>query len=107
MTDSKRQLAEFVIEKAFEPVMRARPDGRSDADRQALQHVKDATRAEIERYRAYRSAGEVAVNFKRDLTSPAAKKVHTELRRLRLPTIEDIQDEFETRVRHLGIKASA
>jgi hypothetical protein len=105
--DSKHQLAEFVIEKAFEPVMRARPDGRPEAERRALQHVQDATRSQIERYRAYGSAAEVVTNFKRDLNSSAAKKVHTQLRKLHLPTIEDIRDEFEAKASQLRIKASA
>ena len=102
--NSKRQLAEFVIEKAFEPVMRAKRDGKSDAEGRTLQHVQQATRAEIERYRGYKSAAAIATNFRRDLNSAAAKKVHAQLRRLHLPTIEDIRDEFEDKVRELGIK---
>ena len=60
--NSKRQLAEFVIEKAFEPVMRAKRDGKSDAEGRTLQHVQQATRAEIERYRGYKSAAAVATS---------------------------------------------
>jgi hypothetical protein len=105
--DKKRQLAEFVIEKAFEPVMRARPDGRSDTDRRALQHVQAATKAEIDRYRHYESAAEVVTNFRRDLNSSAAKKIQAQLRKLRLPTVEDIRREFEAKAHQLGIKASA
>jgi hypothetical protein len=101
-SDTKHQLTEFVIDRAFEPVMRARSDGRPDADRKMLQHLQQATRAEIERYRHYRSAAEVITNFKRDLTSEPAKKVHSQLRRLRLPTLEDIKDEFESKARDLG-----
>ncbi|WP_407179018.1 hypothetical protein [Bradyrhizobium sp. STM 3562] len=104
VANSKRQLAEFVIDKAFEPVMRARPDGKSDSDRRTLQHLQDATRAEIERYRGYRSAAELITNFKRDLRSEPAKKVHAQLRRLHLPTLEDIEDEFEGKVRSLGLR---
>ncbi len=48
-SDSQRQLADFIIGKAFEPVMRARPDGRPEGERRMLQ---------------------------RDLTSAPAKKVH-------------------------------
>lgn len=105
-SDSKHQLVEFVIDKAFQPVLRAKPDGRSDADRKALEHVQNATRAEIERYRKYGSAGEVITNFRRDLSSSAARKVHAELRRLHLPTIEEIRDEFEAKAEKLGVRAA-
>ncbi len=102
--NARKQLVDFVIDRALEPVMRARPDGRSPADRRKLEHVQDATRAEIERYRNYGSAGDVVVNFRRDLSSRAAKKVHSELRALNLPTIEDIKDAFEAKAEDLGVR---
>lgn len=98
---------QFLISKAFDPVLQANPNGRSEHDRALLEHVQGATRAEIERYRNYGSAAEVVTNFKRDLTSAPAKKVHAELRRLHLPTLDEFRDEFEERARTLGIKASA
>lgn len=67
MANAQQELAEFVISKAFNPVMRAKPGGKSDADRKTLEHVQQATKAEIERYRNYDSAQQVVVNFKRDL----------------------------------------
>jgi hypothetical protein len=103
VSNAKQELVDFVIGKALDPVMRAKPEGRSDADRRALEHVQKATQSEIERYRNYGSAHEVVVNFKRDLSSSAAKKVHSELRRLDLPTIEDIRDEFERKADKLGV----
>ena len=51
MADAKRQLVEFLIRRAFDPVLRAKPDGRSAAEKRRLDHVQQATRAEIERYR--------------------------------------------------------
>ncbi|WP_292393875.1 hypothetical protein [Mesorhizobium sp.] len=53
MANAQQELAEFVISKAFNPVMRAKPDGKSDTDRKSLEHVQQATKAEIERYRNY------------------------------------------------------
>ncbi|MER8379280.1 MULTISPECIES: hypothetical protein [unclassified Mesorhizobium] len=106
MAHAQQELVEFVISKAFNPVMRAKPDGKSDAERKMLEHVQQATKTEIERYRRYGSAEEVATNFKRDLNSDAAKKLHAQLRRLHLPTIEDIRDDFEDKARALGVKAS-
>lgn len=107
MSQAQQELANFVISRAFNPVMRAKTDGRSEADRKSLEHVQKATRAEIERYRNYGSAEDVAVNFTRDLNSRAAKKVHAELRHLHLPTINDIKDEFEQKARDLGVKSSS
>jgi hypothetical protein len=102
--DKKRELVDFLVGHAFEPVMRATPDGRSDADKARLDHVREATRAEIERFRNYGSAEEVLVNFRRDLRSRPAKKVHAELRKLDLPTIEDIREEFEKKADELGVE---
>jgi hypothetical protein len=105
--DPRVELLHLVERKAFDPVMRAKPGGKSDQEKQKLEHVQKATQAEIERYRHYRSAEELVTNFKRDLTSEAAKKVHRELRALDLPTIEDIKDEFEQRARELGVSGRA
>ena len=102
--NARKQLVDFVVARALEPVMRARPDGRSQVDRRKLQHVQDATRAEIERYRNYGSAEDVVVNFRRDLSSRAAEKVHRALRALDLPTIEDIRDALEAKAEDLGVR---
>lgn len=104
--DARQQLIDWLEAKAFEPVLRARAHDRSDADRAKLAHVQDATRAEIERFRSYRSAEEVIVNFKRDLHSTAAKKVHAELRALGLPVINDLRDAFERKASELGVEGS-
>jgi transcriptional regulator of NAD metabolism len=104
VTDNRRTLVDFLVRKAFDPVMHARPDGRSEAEQKKLDHVRDATRKEIERYRGYASAREVVTNFRRDLHSRAAKKVHAELKSLHLPTLDDIREEFEAKVQELGVK---
>jgi hypothetical protein len=104
-SDPKNQLVDFLEQRAFDPVMRARADGRSEAERKKLEHVQKATQSEIRRYRSYDSAKEVVVNFRRDLDSRAARKVHAELEDLKLPTINDIRDEFEKRVVSLHISA--
>jgi hypothetical protein len=101
--DAKRQLVDFHIKRAFDPVMKAKLDGGSEADHKKLKDVQDATRSQIERYRDYDSAREVVVNFRRDLDSRAAKKVHAELKQLHLPTINDIRDEFEKKAADLHV----
>ena len=96
---------EFLIQEAFGPVLKARPDGCSDADRKKLERVQNATRAEIERFRGYGSAGEAVVNFKRDLSSRTARKTHSELKALDLPTTDGLREEFEREASELGEKA--
>ena len=99
----KDELVRFLEQRAFRPVLNAKPDGRSDADKRKLEHVQKATRAEIERFHNYRSAEEVVTNFRRDLDSAPAKRVHAELRSLDLPTLNDLRDEFERRAEELGV----
>lgn len=101
--DAKKQLVDLVVDRALDPVMRADPRGRSETDKGKLADVQRATEAEIKRYRDYDSAREVVVNFRRDLSSDAAKKIHRELRDLNLPTLHDIRDEFEDKASELGV----
>lgn len=99
----KDELVRFLEQHAFRPVLNAKPDGRSEADKKKLDHVQKATRAEIERFYKYGSAEEVVTNFRRDLDSQPAKRVHAELRSLHLPTIHDIRNAFERRAKELEI----
>src|ERR1700745_3442559 len=96
MADSKKdELVRFLEERAFKPVLNAKPKGRSETEQKKLEHVQKATRAEIECFHNYGSAQEVVTNFKRDLDSEPAKCIHAELRSLGLPAINDIREEFE------------
>jgi hypothetical protein len=105
MDSKQRELMEFLKRRVFDPVMRADESGRSDAEKRKLQDVKDATRSEIDRYEHYDSAQELVVNFKRDLSSDPAEKIHRESRALGLPTLPDVRDEFEKKARDLGLNA--
>src|SRR5437870_1227041 len=53
MMDTKDELFRLVQSQAFDPVLHATVTGRSESDRRKLKHVQWATRAELERYRAY------------------------------------------------------
>lgn len=106
MPDAKDKLVDFVTRWAFDPVLKAQAEGRSEAEKRKLEHVQKATRTEVERYRSYGSAKEVVVNFKRDLDSEPARKVHAELKVLGLPTVNDIRDEFESMAKELGVDTS-
>jgi hypothetical protein len=104
MADRKKdELVRFLEERAFKPVLNAKPKGRSAAGQKKLEHVQKATRAEIERFHNYGSAQEVVTNFRRDLDSAPAKRIHAELRSLGLPTINDVIEEFERRAEELGV----
>jgi predicted amidohydrolase YtcJ len=77
MADSKKeQLVRFLEQRAFRPVLNAKPSGRSEADRKRLEHVQRATKAEVARFHKYGSAEEVVTNFHRDLDSAPAKRIH-------------------------------
>ncbi|OHB37988.1 MAG: hypothetical protein A2882_06090 [Phenylobacterium sp. RIFCSPHIGHO2_01_FULL_70_10] len=104
MADSaKEKLVDFLKERAFDPVLDASPEGRSDTEKEKLEHVQRATRSEIDRFEGYDSAHEVVVNFKRDLDSEPAKRVHRELKDLGLPTLNDIAGDFENEAQKLGV----
>jgi hypothetical protein len=103
MASAKSELLDLLERKAFDPVLHAHKQPKSDADRRRLEHQK-ATQAELTRYRNYDSAEEVVTNFKRDLHSEAAKRVHRELEELGLPTINDIEKEFLEKAAKLGVK---
>lgn len=105
-SDARSELVDFLERHAFNPVMRAKAEGRSDAEKCRLEDVQTATEAEIKRFRAYGSAREVVENFRSDLNSEPAKKVHADLRSLDLPTINDVRDEFERRADALGVGAA-
>lgn len=103
MADARRQLLDLLEREAFDPVLHAKPEGRSETDKRKLAEVQDKTRSEIDRFRGYGSAREVVTNFKRDLSSEPAKKVHRELAALDLPTVNDVRDRFEAKARELNI----
>jgi hypothetical protein len=103
-TGGRQKLVSFLERKAFRPVLDAEPDRYSEGERPSLADVQQRTETEIERFRGYRSAAEVVTNFRRDLNSDAAKKVHRELKALGLPTVNDVRAEFEELASNLGVK---
>jgi hypothetical protein len=91
---AKDKLVRFLDRRAFDPVLKARPDRYSESQQRTLEDVQRRTETEKDRFEHYGSARDVVVNFKRDLDSEPARKVHRELKNLGLPTIVDIKDEF-------------
>lgn len=91
---NKEELLRFLNRKVFDPVLSAKPDAYSEADRGKLDDVQKKTRSEKERFAHYGSAQEIVENYKRDLHSAAAKRVNSELEKLKLPTLPSIKDKF-------------
>lgn len=104
--EAREQLLDLLDKKAFNPILKASPDDySSDADKKKLQEVQRTTRNTQQSYHEkYKTAQDVQTNFRRDLSSEAAKKVHRELQHLKLPTLNDIKDEFEQLADKLGVK---
>ncbi len=100
--DAKQRLVHFLEEKAFRPVLRADPHKYPESRRDLLKDVQRRTETELERFHSYNSVDEVITNFRRDLNSSAAKKVHHELEQLGLPTLHDVRDDFEKLAQQLG-----
>ena len=102
-TDAKERLIRLLERRAWNPVLKASPNGRDKADVKRLERVQKKTETQCDRYWQYRSAGEVLKRFKGDLSSQAAKKTNADLHALGLPTQSDIADEFEALADRLNV----
>jgi len=101
---AKDRLVHLLDRRAFDPVLSRSSDRYdSDVDRRKLADVKDATRSERKRYHSYGSAEEVKRMFRDDLHSEPAKKIHRELKALGLPTLNDLEAEFNRLCNELGV----
>ncbi len=102
---AREQLLDLLDKKAFDPVLKAsHDDDKSESDKQKLRDLQETTRHTKQGYHEkYSTAHDVRDNFRRDLNSEAAKKVHRELRNLGLPTLNDIKGEFEQLADQLGV----
>lgn len=101
--DAKRKLVDYLDEKAFQPVLRAKPDDYPEGNRAKLADVQRATQSEAKRFQEYDSAEKVVDMYRDDLSSSRAKEIHRELRDLGLPTIEQVRDGFEKLAQELGV----
>lgn len=101
--DPKGELVDFLVHQAFYPVLMAE---RRGPDKASIAQVQDATRAAIDRFRSYGSAQEVIDNFRRELSPNPARDIEPELKRLRLPVIEDIREDFERKAHELGFRVA-
>jgi hypothetical protein len=102
--NARERLVQLLDQKAFDPILHARPDRYSGNDREKLEHVKGATERTKQRYHHdYAGVEEVCARFREDLSSSSAQRVQRELEQLGLPTLHDIEDEFDALCRDLGV----
>jgi len=91
---NKQELLHFLDQHVFNPILKASPKGKGDADERKLKDVQDKTRSEQERFHHYSSAREIVDNYKSDLHSKTAHRVNKELEALNLPTLPSVREEF-------------
>ena len=89
---SKSELLHFLDQHVFNPILHA--PKRSGHEQTELEDVQKRTRAEQERFHAYPNTDELIRMYKDDLHSEKAKKVNAELKRLKLPLLADVKNEF-------------
>jgi hypothetical protein len=91
---NKAELLKFLDDHVFNPILKASPDKYSEADKKKLQDVQDRTKSEKDRFHHYGSAKDIVDNYKSDLHSSTAKRVNSELEKLKLPTLPSVEKEF-------------
>lgn len=101
---AKSELVDFVVHRAFYPVLMAQRTGPHKA---RVERAQEAARTEIERFRRCKSAEDVVATFWRDLRPGPASRIHSELRSLNLPVISDLREGFEQKARELGVAPGA
>jgi hypothetical protein len=101
--DVKQQLLDFINKKAFDPILKAKPDKLNDEDREALADVQRKTESEKKNFEDYGSADEIKKNYLSNVRSKAAAKVNDQLEKLGLPTMPEHKDEFMELCSKLGV----
>jgi hypothetical protein len=91
---AKSELLRFLDSRVFNPILRAKKDDYRESDQRALADVQESTKSEKQRFHAYQSAQEIRDNYMSDLHSAAARRINQELKRLKLPRLPDVKDEF-------------
>ena len=88
----KSELVAFLDRRVFEPILRA--PKRTGHEGEELQDVQRRTRDEQARFHGYPTAEKVVEMFKDDLHSEKARPVNARLKRLHLPVLADVREEF-------------
>jgi hypothetical protein len=103
--NSKMQLISLLEKRVFQPVLSATTDDfESPQDREILEDVQDNLRAERQRFREeYESAEELREAFHDDVTSEEGQELDRESHLLGLPSLVDVEMEFDELCEELGV----
>ncbi len=104
---NKQQLIRFLEQHVFDPIMQASSDRLDSADQKRLKDVQDRTRTEKQRFQHYGSSEEIIKNYKSDLHSAAARRVNSELEKLKLPTLASVREQFLELAEHDDAKSKS
>jgi hypothetical protein len=102
--DAKGELVKFIDKKAFDVIIKTSPDKFEEKDRKNFEDVKRKTGNEKEKFHHYKNAKDVKKNFLENTRSQPAHKLDKELKKLGLPTLPDLKDEFEQLCDKLEVK---
>ena len=92
---NKEELVNYLDQNVFDRVLHAKSNRLSENARTALEDAQNRTRTEQQRYHRYPSAQKVVEMYKSDLHSQNARKINATLKRLGLPILADVKEEFE------------
>ncbi len=104
--DVAHRLFEFLDEREFGPVLAASPERYPEPRRGELRAAQEETRRERARFENRASAAEIYRTYHEELAAPEAAELHRRLRKLDLPTLEDVRIDFEQMAGDLGIGTS-
>ena len=102
---SKKELLQFLDSRVFNPILKARKKDYQESQQEALADVQGSTKSEKRRFHGYHSAQEIRDNYMSDLHSDTARRINSELRRLKLPRLPDVKDDLLALAEGRGKKA--
>ena len=102
--DNRKQLLDFINKKAFDPILKAKPNKFKEEEREVLEDLQRKTENEKKQFEEeYTTAEEIKKNYLSNVHSKAAAKVNDQLQKLGLPTLPEHKDEFMELCEKLGI----
>jgi len=102
--DKRAELLKFIDKNAFDVILKASPNKLNDEERGMLEDLQRKTENEKSQFHnEYKTAEEVKKNYLSDVKSRSAKKVNDGLKKLNLPTLPDLKDEFLELCRKLEV----
>lgn len=104
--DIAHRLFEYLDEHAFGPVLSASPERFPQELQEELRAAQGETRRERERFARGASPTEVYRTYHEELEAPGAADLHRRLRKLDLPTLDDVRIDFEQMAGDLGVGTS-